>query len=120
MAQQGKNPSALQETQVRSPGQEDPSEAKGSHSSILAWKIPWTEEPGWLQSMGSQRSDTTERLSAQVNFTKNNVLACLSLGTRSKHKLCLSTGVVHSSGKEIQSGYPQSFLSSKYTTFFHI
>ena len=36
----------------------------GTHSSILAWRIPWTEEPGRLQSMGSQReeSDTTERL----------------------------------------------------------
>ena len=32
------------------------------HSSTLAWKIPWAEEPGWLQSMGSQRVDTTERL----------------------------------------------------------
>ena len=121
MAQQVKNPSALQETRVPSPGQEDPGEKqKATNSSILAWKIPWTEEPGGLQSMGSQRSDTTEQLSTQVNFTKNNVLACLSLGTRSKHKLCLSTGAVHNSGKEIQSGYPQSFLSSKYTTFFHI
>ena len=34
-----------------------------THSSILAWRIPWTEEPGRLQSMGSQESDTTERLS---------------------------------------------------------
>ena len=45
-----------QETQVRSQGQEDPSE-KGAaiHSSILAWRIPWTEEPGGLKSMGLQR-----------------------------------------------------------------
>ena len=43
-----------QETQVRSPGQEDPLEkAMTTHSSILAWKIPWTEEPGGLQSIGS-------------------------------------------------------------------
>ena len=44
------------EMQVRSLGQEDPLE-KGmtTHSSILAWKIPWTEDPGKLQSMGSQR-----------------------------------------------------------------
>ena len=55
MAQTVKNPSAVQETQVQSLGREDPLE-KGmtSLSSILAWKIPWTEEPGGLQSLGSQ------------------------------------------------------------------
>ena len=37
-------------------------EGNGNHSSTLAWKIPWTEEPGRLQSMGSLQSDTTERL----------------------------------------------------------
>ena len=37
-----------------------------THSSPLAWKIPWTEEPGGLQSMGSQESDTTDRLSMLV------------------------------------------------------
>ena len=47
---------AMQETWVQSLGQEDPLE-KGlaTHSSILAWRIPWTKEPGGLQSMGSQR-----------------------------------------------------------------
>ena len=45
-----------QETQVRSLGQEDPLEKEmATHSSSLAWKIPWMEEPGGLQSMGSQR-----------------------------------------------------------------
>ena len=45
---------------VRSLGQEDPlEEGTASHSNVLAWKIPWTEEPGRLQSMGSQ-SDTAE------------------------------------------------------------
>ena len=44
-----------QETQVQSLGWEDPLEKEvATHSSILAWKIPWTEEPGGLQSMGSQ------------------------------------------------------------------
>ena len=47
---------ALQDTCVRSLGQEDPLEkGMATHSSILAWRIPWTEEPGGLQSMGSQR-----------------------------------------------------------------
>ena len=45
-----------QETQVQSLGREDPLETEMAiHSSILAWEIPWTEEPGGLQSMGSQR-----------------------------------------------------------------
>ena len=47
---------AMQETRVRSLGREDPLEKeKAIHSSTIAWKIPWTEELGWLQSMGSQR-----------------------------------------------------------------
>ena len=51
-----KNPPAMQETQVQSLGWEDPLEkGMGTHSSILAWRIPWTEEPGGLQSVGSQR-----------------------------------------------------------------
>ena len=52
----GKDPLAMQESLVRSLDQEDPLE-KGmiTRSSILAWEIPWTEEPGGLQFMGSQR-----------------------------------------------------------------
>ena len=63
VAQMVKNLSAMQETWVQSLGWEDPLE-KGmtTHSSILAWRIPWTEEPGRLQSMGSQELDTTEQL----------------------------------------------------------
>ena len=56
MAQMVKNPPARQETQVKSLGQEDPLEkGMATHSSILIWRIPWTEEPGRLQSMESQR-----------------------------------------------------------------
>ena len=55
-AQRVKNLPVMQETQVQSLGQEDPLEKeKTTHSSILAWKIPWTGEPGRLQSMESQR-----------------------------------------------------------------
>ena len=51
-----KNPPAMQETQVRSLGWEDPLEERmATHSSILAWRIPWTEEPGGLQFLGWQR-----------------------------------------------------------------
>ena len=55
MAQSVKSLSAMWETQVQSLGQEDPlDKGMGTHSRILAWRIPWTEEPGGLQSMGSQ------------------------------------------------------------------
>ena len=51
-----KNLPAMQETQVRFLDWEDPLEKEmATHSGILAWRIPWTEEPGGLQSMGSQR-----------------------------------------------------------------
>ena len=50
-----KNLPAMQENRVRSLGREDPlEEGMATHSSILAWRIPWTEEPGGLQSMESQ------------------------------------------------------------------
>ena len=56
MAQTVKRLSARQETRVRSLGWEDPLEKEmATHSNILAWKIPWTEEPGRPQSVGSQR-----------------------------------------------------------------
>ena len=56
VAQRVKRLPAMQETWGRSLGQEDPLEKEmATHSSTLAWKIPWTEKPGRLQSMGSQR-----------------------------------------------------------------
>ena len=56
MAQMVKNPPVMRETWVRSLGQEGPlEEGVTTHSSIPDWRIPWTEEPGGLQSMGSQR-----------------------------------------------------------------
>ena len=64
MAPWVKNPPARlepQETQVRSLGREAPlEESMATHSSILAWRIQWTEEPGGLQSIGSQELDTAE------------------------------------------------------------
>ena len=55
VAQTVKNLPAMQETRVQSLGQEDPLEKRmATHSSVLAWEIPWTEEPGGLQFVGSQ------------------------------------------------------------------
>ena len=59
VAQSVKNLPAMQETWDRFLGREDPLEKeKATHSSILAWRIPWTEKPGGLESMGSQKSKT--------------------------------------------------------------
>ena len=59
VAQTVTNLPAMQETQAQSQGWEDPLEKRmATHSNSLAWRIPWTEEPGGLQSMGSQKSQT--------------------------------------------------------------
>ena len=63
MAQTVKRLSTMWETWVRALGQEDPLEKEMTiHSSTIAWKIPWPEEPGRLQSMGRKELETTERL----------------------------------------------------------
>ena len=59
----------MQETQVQHLGWEDPLEKEmATHSSVLAWRIPWTKEPGGLQSMGLQESDTTYPLNFQESI----------------------------------------------------
>ena len=71
MAQQVKNLPAMQETQILSLGQEDTlKEEMATHSSILAWKIPQTEEPGGLQSKGS---DTTEWLNTYTHVGSSSL-----------------------------------------------
>ena len=58
---------AMQGAMVQLLGLEDPLEkGMATHSSILSWRIPWTEEPGGLQSMGSQESDRTQRLTLSL------------------------------------------------------
>ena len=62
-----KNPPAIWDSWVQSLGWEDPLEKEmATHSSILAWSIPWTEEPGGLQSTGCQESDMTEQLTLSL------------------------------------------------------
>ena len=85
-----KNPSVKQETRVLSLGREDPLEEEmATHFSILTWRIPWTEEPGWAIVHGEAESDTTQRLNNNVlflskkkrkvklTFISPNYLACL-------------------------------------------
>ena len=75
IAQIVKNLPAVQETQVQSLGQEDPLEQGiATHSCILAWRIPWTEEPGGLQSMGSQR--------VRHDWPHTHVFCCVHLSAK--------------------------------------
>ena len=76
-----KNPPTTEKTQVQSLGQEDPLENEmATHSSILAWEIPWTEEPGGLQSMaGSQESDTIQRLKHHHHYLVSRELLFLMI-----------------------------------------
>ena len=67
MAQTVKSLPAVQETGVQSLGREDPLEkGMATHSSILAWRIPWTEEPGGYNPWGHKELDTTERLTLSL------------------------------------------------------
>ena len=92
MAQTVKNLPAMQETWVQSLGQEDPLEkGMATHSSILSWRIPWTEGPGGLQSMQSQRvrHDSVTSTSLQWYYVIRSVLwsYCASITTHSSFHL---------------------------------
>ena len=81
MAQTVKRLPAMRETRLRFLGQEDPLEKEMEiHSSSLAWKIPWTEEPDRLQSMGSQRVGRTRLSDFTFTFTHTIPSAHKTLG----------------------------------------
>ena len=80
-----KNPPAVQETRVRSLGWEDPLEKEmATHPSILVWEIPWTEEPGRLQSKGSQR------VRHDLQTKNNNNRKFRALGAGGGREICSS------------------------------
>ena len=84
----GKEPPAVRETQVRSLGQADPLEKRiATHSSVLVWRIPWTEEPGGLQSTGSQ-SVRHDRATDTRVLTEG--LGCTAELTHVLNQLCLN------------------------------
>ena len=87
MAQSVKNPPAIWDTWARSLGWENPlEEGMVTHSSALAWRIPWTEEPGRLQPKGSQRVDTAELLSTALGrVTVLNLLRQTFCATEKKN-----------------------------------
>ena len=87
-----KNPPAMQVTRVWHLGQEDPLEKKmATHSSILDWRIPWTEEPGRLQSMGSQRvrrgSDWTTTTTMYYNYFLSRLRFLIGVSISNSQKL---------------------------------
>ena len=87
VAQKVKNLPAIQETQIQSLGQEDPLEEKmATHSSILAWRTPRTEDPGGLESGGKIESDATKHTHI-VPSRKT----CVREETRSPFSFCLLT-----------------------------
>ena len=70
-----KNPSTMQETWVQFPGQEDLPLEKGmaTHSGILAWRIPWTEEPGGYSSWGCKESDMTKQITQPAAVRRSSL-----------------------------------------------
>ena len=112
-----KNLSTMWETQVRSLGQEDRLEkGMATHSNILAWRIPWTEEPGGLQSMGSQRvghnwvantltfyllrpqlfKETTEKqFHSKINFNQLGFTFMAQKSYLMMNKVCTHMGEIH-------------------------
>ena len=82
----------VQEMRIPSLRQEDPLEKeRTTHSSILAWNIPWTEEPGGLQSVGSQR-DVTERLSARTHTQSTQTFVLDFISQMAPHSSALAWG----------------------------
>ena len=92
MAQAVKNPPVMPEIWVQSLGQEDPLEKEmAMHSSIPAWEILWTEEPGGLQSMGvTKESDTTERLSTHLQIYIEESVLIIGKNLSTRGKMCVS------------------------------
>ena len=93
VAQMVKNLSAMLETRVPSLGWEDPlKKGMATHSSILAWEIPWTDQPGGLLSMGLQESGTTEQLTSswpketKFELTSSGAYGCKSVRVRVSEK----------------------------------
>ena len=101
VAQMVKNPPAMPETLLWFLGREDPLEkGEAAHSRILAWEISWTEEPGGLQSMGSQASDTAKRPSPAQQW-REDILGCTVCHWMSLFKGCTTTEQQRSEYKNI-------------------
>ena len=116
VAQMVKNLPATQETWVRSLGWEDPLEkGTATHSSILAWRILWTEEPGRLQYMGSQESDTAEQLKKKKK-TSASWHCSKGWGWSSEQKQKKDPAFMELTPEKWKSGNHFSSLSSSWPT----
>ena len=116
VAQLVKNRPAMKETQVRSLGQEDPLEGEmATHSSILAWEIPWTEEPGRLQSWGRKDLDTNEHV---YTHSGPGTWLCTLLGpsfTFVTHPQSHPSKIINSSGAPV-SGLPWARFGGRHVS----
>ena len=91
----------MQEMRLPSLGWEDPLEKEmATQSSFLAWKIPWTEEPGWLQSVGGKESDTTERLAPNFPLGSSTLFGASLVAQLIKNPPALQETWVQSLGWE--------------------
>ena len=91
----------MQETWVQFLGQEDPlGKEVTAHPNILAWKMPWTEEPGGLQSMGHRESDATEQVHTYIDTTIYKIKDLLLCSTGNSARYSVMTYVGKESKKE--------------------
>jgi len=121
-----KNLPAMQETQVWSPGWEDPLEkGMATHSSILAWRIPWTKEPGGLQSMRLQRAGHNWATNAHTpwwNIMESVNRVCLGTlmrwhGLKASLRWCLCRGVIEVRQQAIQWVWSLNRIHVKHPLF---
>ena len=97
IAQSVKNLPEMHETWVRSLGQEDPPEKEmATHSSILAWRIPWREKPGRTPSMGSQELDMTEQITFFNKYTYTNIYIYLHKPLHTNTRIYIHPYNIHS------------------------
>ena len=118
VAQMVKNLPAMQETRVRSL-----EKGMATHSSVLAWRIPWTEEPGGLQSMGSQRVRYDWATKQQQEyFVESNVLLIpiISSFTKPIHKGCFLSCLVSNTKVASRGGYKCENICSFYMDWMHL
>ena len=115
LAQSVKNLPAVQEAEVQSLGQEDPlGKEMATHSSILAWKIPWTEEPGGLQSMGLQESDLTQQLNYHKTEAPSNKHKFRKIPTAAYRCQSLLKEIIFIKSLGKKTGYFNVIQSNKY------
>ena len=128
VAQRVKRLPTMQETRVQSLGQEDPLEKEmATHSSTLAWKIPWSEKPGRLQSMGSQRvghdwvTSIHFYIDIHIYTIKYFLSTCFYFYTdKCIHSHIQTMHLIHVNQDHVHYSLPEIILSKKNKTHLHL